>query len=136
MHFIVMPVGISGSGSYAQMNQMDQTRNQTQIRNPLTHTNATTSIASNMNTTSAPGTSAEEASPTQGYNSPDGHLKEIRHLFDEPVQRVHHSCEPNDKIVLVSQPYDSGSSKAILIGIEYIITKAYYDLLPDREEPN
>lgn len=136
--FIVM-ASSNSSNSYAQqMNQMDQMRNQTQIRNSLTHANVTTptTMPSNMTTTTALPSAALETAPTQGYNSPDGHLTAIRHIFDEPSLRVHHFCKPNDKIVLICQLYDSGSSNATLIGIEYIITKAQYDSLPDREKPN
>ena len=97
-------------------------------------TSSLQSMAANM--TSAGTTAPLETAPTQGYNSPDGHLTAIRHIFDEPSLRVHHFCKPNDKIVLVCQLYDSGSSNAALIGIEYIITKAQYDSLPDREKPN
>ena len=39
--------------------------------------------------------------PVDGYNTPQGHLSAIRHVFDDPVLRVQHYCKPNDKIVLV-----------------------------------
>ena len=74
--------------------------------------------------------------PVDGYNTPQGHLSAIRHVFDDPTLRVQHYCKPNDKIVLVCQLYDSSSPKATLIGIEYIITADQYKSLPDREKPN
>ncbi|MER5174982.1 MAG: DUF1264 domain-containing protein [Candidatus Nitrosocosmicus sp.] len=76
------------------------------------------------------------AKPVDGYNTPQGHLSAIRHVFDDPVLRVQHYCKPNDKIVLVCQLYDTSSSNATLIGIEYIITADQYKALPDREKPN
>ena len=41
----------------------------------------------------------------------------------------------NDKILLVCQLYDSNTSNATLIGIEYIISVDQYKSLPDREKP-
>ncbi len=76
------------------------------------------------------------AKPVDGYNTPQGHLSAIRHVFDDPVLRVQHYCKPNDKIVIVCQLYDSVSPNATLIGIEYIITADQYKALPDREKPN
>ncbi len=76
------------------------------------------------------------AKPVDGYNTPQGHLSAIRHVFDDPALRVQHYCKPNDKIVIVCQLYDSSSSNATLIGIEYIITADQYKALPDREKPN
>jgi len=49
---------------------------------------------------------------------------------------LQHYCKPNDKILLVYQLYDSSSSNATLIGIEYIITYGQYKSLPDREKPS
>jgi hypothetical protein len=37
--------------------------------------------------------------------------------------------------MMVCQLYDSNSSSATLIGIEYIITQQQYDSLPNREKP-
>ena len=71
-----------------------------------------------------------------GYNTPQGHLNAIRHVFDDPSLRVQHYCKPKDKIVLVCQLYDSDSKNATLIGVEYIITTEQYNSLPNREKPN
>jgi hypothetical protein len=76
------------------------------------------------------------AKPVDGYNSPQGHVNAIRHVFDDPALRVQHYCKPSDKIVLVCQLYDTDSKNATLIGIEYIITADQYKSLPDREKPN
>jgi Protein of unknown function (DUF1264) len=76
------------------------------------------------------------AKPVDGYNTPQGHLSAIRHIFDDPSLRVHHYCKPNDKIVIVCQLYDSDKPNATLIGVEYIITKDQYNSLPNREKPN
>lgn len=84
------------------------------------------------NTTS---TSSGKTNPTEGYGTPEGHLTAIRHLFDDPSLRVQHYCKPNDKILLVCQLYDSRSSNATLIGVEYIITADQYNTLPNREKP-
>lgn len=74
--------------------------------------------------------------PVDGYNTPQGHLNAIRHVFDDPALRVQHYCKPNDKIVLVCQLYDSDSKNATLIGVEYIITIEQYNSLPNREKSN
>ncbi len=79
--------------------------------------------------------SSGKPSPTDGYDTPGGHLTAIRHVFDDPSLRVQHYCKPNDKILLVCQLYDSSSPNATLIGIEYIITADQYNLLPNREKP-
>ena len=70
-----------------------------------------------------------------GYNSPQGHLNAVRHVFDDPSLRVEHFCKPNDKIMMVCQLYDDDSANATLMGVEYIITQQQYDSLPDREKP-
>jgi hypothetical protein len=90
-------------------------------------------IVSNNNT-NANATAA--AKPVDGYNTPEGHVSAIRHVFDDPSLRVQHYCKPNDKIVLVCQLYDSDSKNATLIGVEYIITADQYNSLPNREKPN
>jgi Protein of unknown function (DUF1264) len=74
--------------------------------------------------------------PVDGYNTPQGHLNAIRHVFDDPALRVQHYCKPNDKIVLICQLYDSDSKNATLIGVEYIITIEQYNSLPNREKSN
>ncbi|MDQ6722813.1 MAG: OBAP family protein [Thermoproteota archaeon] len=93
---------------------------------------ANAQVQSNSSTT----INTTAAKPVDGYNTPQGHLSAIRHVFDDPALRVQHYCKPNDKIVLVCQLYDSISSNATLIGIEYIITADQYKALPDREKPN
>jgi hypothetical protein len=79
--------------------------------------------------------SSPAAKPVDGYNLPQGHLNAVRHVFDNPSLRVEHFCKPSDKIMMVCQLYDSNSSSATLIGIEYIITQQQYDSLPNREKP-
>jgi hypothetical protein len=79
--------------------------------------------------------SSAAAKPVDGYNLPQGHLNAVRHIFDNPSLRVEHFCKPSDKIMMVCQLYDSNSSSATLIGIEYIITQQQYDSLPNREKP-
>ncbi len=91
--------------------------------------------ANNNNATTDTLSSVEGKPPTDGYSTPEGHLTAIRHVFDDPTLRVQHYCKPNDKILLVCQLYDSNSSKATLIGIEYIITADQYNSLPNREKP-
>src|SRR5215467_5390171 len=81
-------------------------------------------------------TATPATKPVDGYNTLQGHLSTIRHVFDEPALRVQHYCKPNDKIVLVCQLYDSDSKNATLIGVEYIITAEQYNSLPNREKPN
>ena len=73
------------------------------------------------------------AKPVDGYNT---HLSALRHVFDDPSLRVQHYCKANNKILWVCQLYDSTSSNATLIGIEYIITADQYKSLPNREKPN
>ena len=85
---------------------------QMQVQNTTTNNNTTTSSTSNVT----------GGKPVDGYNKPEGHLTAIRHVFDYPSLRVQHYCKPNDKILLVCQLYDSSSSNATLIGIEYIIS--------------
>jgi hypothetical protein len=80
--------------------------------------------------------SAQQQDPTQGYGDPTGLLTAVRHVFDDPSLRVFHYCKPNDKIMMVCQLYDSNSSNATLIGIEYMINADTYNSLPDREKPN
>ena len=78
-----------------------------------TNGNNTTTTASNATTATK---------PVEGYNTPQGHLSAIRHVFDDPSLRVQHYCNPNDKIVLVCQLYDSTSKNVTLVGVEYVIT--------------
>ena len=80
--------------------------------------------------------SAQQQAPTEGYGGPTGPLTAVRHVFDDPSLRVFHYCKPNDKIMMVCQLYDSNSSNATLIGIEYMISADTYNSLPDREKPN
>ena len=89
-----------------------------------------------MTTTNATIAKSNTTKPVDGYNTPQGHLSAIRHVFDDPALRVPHYCKPNDKIVLVCQLYDSDSKNATIIGIEYIITSGQYNSSPDREKPN
>ena len=89
-----------------------------------------------MTTTNATIAKSNITKPVDGYNTPQGHLSAIRHVFDDPALRVQHYCKPNDKIVLVCQLYDSDSKNATLIGVEYIITTEQYNSLPNREKPN
>jgi hypothetical protein len=37
--------------------------------------------------------------------------------------------------MMICQLYDSNSTNATLIGIEYVVTQQQYDSLPDREKP-
>src|SRR6185312_4625197 len=53
-----------------------------------------------------------------------------------PTLRVYHFCKLDDKIMMVCQLYDSSSSNATLIGVEYMIDSKTYQALPDREKPN
>ena len=78
---------------------------------------------------------ANATKPVGGYDTPEGHMNAIRHVFDDPTLRVEHYCKQSDKIVAVCQLYDGNSTNATLIGIEYIITQQQYDSLPDREKP-
>ena len=78
---------------------------------------------------------ATAVKPVDGYNLPQGHLNAIRHNFDDPSLRVEHFCKPHDRVMMVCQLYDSNSTNATLIGIEYIITQEQYDSLPNREKP-
>ena len=89
-----------------------------------------------MTTTNATIAKSNVTKPVDGYNTPQGHLSAIRHVFDDPALRVQHYCKPNDKIVLVCQLYDNDSKNATLIGVEYIITTEQYNSLPNREKPN
>src|SRR5215210_1864163 len=91
----------------------------------------TTSIAQTM----PPAAASNATKPIDGYNSPQGHLNAVRHVFGDPSLRVEHFCKPNDKIMMVCQLYDSDSANATLMGVEYIITQQQYDSLPDREKP-
>jgi hypothetical protein len=91
----------------------------------------TTSIAQTM----PPAAASNATKPIDGYNSPQGHLNAVRHVFDDPSLRVEHFCKPNDKIMMVCQLYDDDSANATLMGVEYIITQQQYDSLPDREKP-
>jgi Protein of unknown function (DUF1264) len=91
----------------------------------------TTSIAQTM----PPAAASNATKPIDGYNSTQGHLNAVRHVFDHPSLRVEHFCKPNDKIMMVCQLYDGDSANATLMGVEYIITQQQYDSLPDREKP-
>lgn len=95
--------------------------------------NTTTETANTASSISANTTATVK--PVDGYNTPQGHVSAIRHLFDDAALRVQHYCKPNDKVVLVCQLYDSDSKNATLIGVEYIITADQYKSLPDREKP-
>jgi Protein of unknown function (DUF1264) len=57
-------------------------------------------------------------------------------MSDDPTLRVWHYCKPNDKILIISQLYDSNSPNATLIGVEYMFTADAYNNLPEREKPN
>ena len=97
--------------------------------------NDTTVTPMNVNQTNA--TSANATKPVDGYGGPPtGPLNAVRHVFDDPTLRVYHFCKPNDKIMMVCQLYDSSSSNATLIGVEYMIDSKTYQTLPDREKPN
>jgi hypothetical protein len=98
--------------------------------------NTTTGTTNTNTTAAASNATATTTKPIDGYNTPQGHLSAIRHVFDDPALRVQHYCKPNDKIVLVCQLYDSSSKNATLIGIEYVITSEQYKSLPNREKPN
>ena len=91
---------------------------------------------SNTATAQQQGTpNATAVKPVDGFNLPQGHLNAIRHNFDDPSLRVEHFCKPHDRVMMVCQLYDSNSTNATLIGIEYIITQEQYDSLPNREKP-
>lgn len=64
-----------------------------------------------------------------------GPLTAVRHVFDDPTLRVWHYCTPHYKIMAVCQLYDTNQSNATLIGIEYMLTPADYNKLPEREKP-
>jgi hypothetical protein len=82
-------------------------------------------------------TSTNATKPVDGYGGPPtGPLNAVRHVFDDPALRVYHFCKPNDKIMMVCQLYDSSSSNATLIGVEYMIDSKTYQTLSDREKPN
>ncbi len=97
---------------------------------------AQTAPVPGMMTTNTTIAKSNATKPVDGYNTPQGHISAIRHVFDDPALRVQHYCKPNDKIVLVCQLYDSDSKNATLIGVEYVITSEQYKLLPNREKPN
>jgi hypothetical protein len=100
-----------------------------QLRLPSSSTSSNTTKTA---TSTAPNATTT-AKPVDGYNT---HLSALRHVFDDPSLRVQHYCKANNKIVWVCQLYDSTSSNATLIGIEYIITADQYKSLPNREKPN
>ncbi len=94
-------------------------------------------IVTPMNVNQTNATSANATKPVDGYGGPPtGPLNAVRHVFDDPILRVYHFCKPNDKIMMVCQLYDSSSSNATLIGVEYMIDSKTYQTLPDREKPN
>jgi Protein of unknown function (DUF1264) len=97
---------------------------------------AQTAPVPGMMTTNITIAKSNATKPVDGYNTPQGHISAMRHVFDDPALRVQHYCKPNDKIVLVCQLYDSDSKNAILIGVEYVITSEQYKSLPNREKPN
>jgi Protein of unknown function (DUF1264) len=97
---------------------------------------AQTAPVPGMMTTNITIAKSNATKPVDGYNTPQGHISAIRHVFDDPALRVQHYCKPNDKIVLVCQLYDSDSKNATLIGVEYVITSEQYKSLPNREKPN
>lgn len=92
--------------------------------------NATTGLAETLATNDTAG-----MKPTGGYDLPQSHMAAVRHVFEDPSLRVHHYCKPSPAIFMQCQLYDSDSSNATLIGIEYIIEEADYQSLPDREKP-
>jgi hypothetical protein len=93
-------------------------------------------IVVSNNNTNTNATAAAAGKPVDAYNTPEGHVSAIRHVFDDPSLRVQHYCKSNDKIVLVCQLYDSNSKNATLIGLEYVIIADQYNSLPNREKPN
>jgi hypothetical protein len=103
---------------------------------PMLSLSATGSVVQQSATAQpANATTSSAAKPVDKYDSPQGHLTAIRHIFDDPSLRVQHYCKPSDKIVLVCQLYDTNKPNATLIGLEYIITQDQYNSLPDREKP-
>ena len=50
-------------------------------------------MTTTTNTTMAKSNSTTK--PVYGYNTPQGHLNAIRHVFDDPALRVQHYCKPN-----------------------------------------
>ncbi len=77
-----------------------------------------------------------KAKPVEGYDSPQGYFTAIKHVYNDPSLRVSVFCKPGVKIVATCQIYDSNSTNATLIGIEYIITAKDYNSLPGTEKAN
>ena len=79
---------------------------------------------------------ATNSKPVAGYDNPQGYFTAIRHVYNDPNLRVNVFCKPGVKTIATCQIYDSSSSNADLIGIEYIITPKDYNSLPANEKPN
>jgi hypothetical protein len=78
-------------------------------------------------------TNTTTARPTEGY---DAHAVGIRSIYGSPEMEAHFYCKMNENIVATCQIYDSDSTNATLIGIEYIITAEQFNSLPEEEKPN
>jgi hypothetical protein len=78
-------------------------------------------------------TNTTTARPTEGY---DAHAVGIRSIYGLPEMEAHFYCKMNENIVATCQIYDSDSTNATLIGIEYIITAEQFNSLPEEEKPN
>jgi hypothetical protein len=73
--------------------------------------------------------------PVDGY---DAHAVGMRHIYGSPDLEAHFFCktEGNKGIVATCQVYDSNSTNATLIGVEYIISAEQFNSLPEEEKPN
>jgi hypothetical protein len=129
----IMSIAISillFGGIYAVAFSIEQYRSA--LGQPNNATSTTSIYANEMNATSV-----NTTKPVDGYGGPPtGPMTAVRHVFDDPTLRVYHFCKPNDKIMMVCQLYDSSSSNATLIGVEYMVDSKTYQALPDREKPN
>lgn len=67
--------------------------------------------------------------PVDGYNI---HAAINRHDASDLGHKMDHYCKLDQTIVAVCQLYDEGK----LAQIEFIITEAQYDQLPDKEKQN
>lgn len=93
--------------------------------------------ASSISTASANNSSSFSfESPVAGFNLPQGYLVAIKHLYDAPFLEAHHYCRQGGDIAVTCLIFDSKSTDANLIGIDYIISASDYNSLPDREKPN
>lgn len=72
-------------------------------------------------------------SPTDGY---DIHVTVNRHDSENLEADMDHYCKLDTRIVAVCQLYDGDGANAQLAQVEFIITDAQYDKLPDREKQN